>query len=285
MPERPLSTAPSPAATSPLTSARSGGVIGGLVALVAGLLIALFLAPSRLAGATGGERNQLAGSARKAFAEYWAGGQKQFPPSLAALVDYWRRFHIAKAVIAAALLIACLALAVVVWPSVLRRTTRSLGGAAMAFGGVAASGLAVLAGLTLMANIQGIAQPFSSLLSMLPSADGTSFANTQHQVAQRLADSASARTDKPLAVMIDDFARYHQVLALMAGILAAGLAAGAVISWRRRASSAAGSRMVGTAYSVLAGLFALAAAVICVANITVAAHPVPALQDVFQATS
>ena len=38
---------------------------------------------------------------RAAFVEYWSSGVQAFSPSLESAVDYWLRYHVAKAVIAA----------------------------------------------------------------------------------------------------------------------------------------------------------------------------------------
>ena len=98
---------PSPQAP-PRSATVHGRTFAALAALATALVAALFVAPPMLAalGPGGGVANKhLAESLRKAFVEYWSSGNRDYPPDLQKVVDYWFRFHVAKGMIAAILLI------------------------------------------------------------------------------------------------------------------------------------------------------------------------------------
>ncbi len=56
------------------------------------------------------DQGELVETVRAAFVEYWSSGVQAFSPSLESAVDYWLRYHVAKAVIAVILLTVLLAL-------------------------------------------------------------------------------------------------------------------------------------------------------------------------------
>ncbi|WP_091609735.1 hypothetical protein [Micromonospora mirobrigensis] len=256
------------------------------------LVAAFVLAPPRLAaGGSGGElgdQGRLVDALRAAFVEYWASGDRSFPPSLQRVVEYWFRYHLAKAVIAAALLIVLVTLGGLLWQAYLRagglrRRTRAV----LASAGVLVTVLTTIATAAVMANVQGALAPFASLLPMLTDgpADGE-LTDTLAQVRQRLADSTSpgARNRPVIEAMISDFAHYHSAMAVIAATVAVLLGGVSLVLWTRRAATTPPdrrTRRVLGSYGVASALLALAVTAVVVANATTAADPVPALRAFF----
>ncbi|WP_018504199.1 hypothetical protein [Parafrankia discariae] len=256
--------------------------------LAAALVGAFVIAPGRLAadGASGdlADHHHFVEVLHSAFIEYWRSGDRDLSPDLARVVDYWFRYHVAKAVIAAVLLIVLVALTVLVWKAFLK--AGGLGAvtrAALASAGALAAMLALLSLAAVMANIQGALAPFSSLTPMLTEgAADQEFATTLGQVRQRLADSSpsGARTPPAIDVMIADFSRYHAVMAVVAVIVAASLLGTSVLLWRRFARTASSdrrTRRVVGAFGLLSALLTLGLIVHAAANAATAADRGPAL--------
>ncbi|MFG3417646.1 hypothetical protein [Micromonospora sp. NPDC048063] len=263
-----------------------------LVALAVALVAAFVVAPRTLAasGSGGGfvERRDLVEALGEEFVKYWRSGERDLSPGLQRVVDYWFRYHLAKAVIAAILLIVLVALGLLLWKAFLRAGGIGAGRrAALASGGVLVTMLALFSLAMVMANVQGAVAPYASLLPMLASGgtDGE-LADTLDQVRQRLADSLSAgdRTPPALEVMISDFSRYHVAMAVVAGIVAAVLVGTSVVSWTRFARTGPSdrrTRRVLGSFGVLSALLSLVVIVVIVANTTTAADPAPALLAFF----
>ncbi|MFI6866624.1 hypothetical protein [Nocardia sp. NPDC050406] len=247
-----------------------------VLAVLSILLAAAFVyAPRILAGGDFTDESELRASLRPAFVEYWRSGGRDFTPSLERIVDFWLRYHLAKAVIAAVLLVALVALAVVLWRAFLRA-----GGTALLASGTVVSVLAVVASLLVMANIQGAVAPFSSLLPMVvDSPTDTELADTLGQIRQRLADHAETPV---LDVITEDFARYHAAMAVIAACVAVLLIAASALSWITFAkASDSRARRVLASFGIASALFALAMIVVAVANTGTAADPTPALSAFF----
>ncbi|MER7335253.1 MULTISPECIES: hypothetical protein [unclassified Micromonospora] len=264
-----------------------------LVALAVALVAAFVVAPPTLAASRSGGgfvyKRDLTEALREAFVSYWNSGDRAFSPALAGVVDYWFRYHVAKAVIAAILLIVLVALGVLVWKAFLRAGGLGAGGrAALASAGVLVTMLALFSLAAVMANVQGAAAPFASLLPMLAvdKTDGE-LADTLDQVRQRLAGSRGAGDHTPpaLDVMVSDFSRYHVAMAVVSAIVAVVLIGVSVVSWRRFArtgSSDRRTRRLLGAFGVLSALSSLVVIVVVVANTTTAADPAPALLAFFE---
>lgn len=264
-----------------------------LVAALAVALVAAFVvAPSTLAasGSGGGlgDKRTLTEALREAFVGYGRSGDRDFSPDLQRVIDYWFRHHVAKAVIAATLLIVLVALGVLLWKAFSRAGALGAGRrAVLASAGVLVTMLALLSLITVMANVQGAAAPFASLLPMLRvSATDGELADTLDQVRQRLTDSLSRGDQSPpaLEVMISNFSRYHVALAVVGAIVAVVLSAMSVVLWKRFArtgSSDRHTRRVLGSFGVLSALLSLVVIVVVVANTTTAAHPAPALLAFF----
>ncbi|NUT35974.1 MAG: hypothetical protein HOV79_23210 [Hamadaea sp.] len=249
------------------------------------LVAAFVAAPAPLAATSTtqfADQHEIAAALREGFVEYWASGARELSPGLQAVVDYWLRYHVAKAVFAAALLVVLVALSVAVWKAFLRaeRTGRR---SALASAGVGLTMLAVLSLATVMANVQGAAAPFASLLSMLPvGTQDAGLAGPLDEVRHGLSE-ANARP-AALDVMVDDFAAYHAVLAVIATVVTMGLVAASVVLWRRGRQAALADRRTGRllrSFGAFCAFLVLGEGVVAVANTATAAHPAPALLDFF----
>ncbi|WP_430332583.1 hypothetical protein [Rhodococcus sp. ACT016] len=261
-----------------------------LTALAAGaatLIVAFVAAPRVLAsawsGRSFGNQDELVAVVREAFVDYWASGESGLSPQLHAVTDYWARYHVVKAVIAALTLATVVAFGILLAkkPAVSgdlgpgRRTVR-------AGAGVLAAILAVVSVAALMANIQGAVAPFSSLLSLLPIGErGGDLPDIVGQIGQQFADG---QWTPPLAAMIDDFARYHAAMGVIAGCAAAILLASSALSWTRfvrAGESDRQARRTPDLVGVFSTVMSLALIVVAAANAGTAADPAPALAAFF----
>jgi hypothetical protein len=263
-----------------------------LVALVAGLAVAFVVAPPRLAasGPTGdlADQGHLAAAFRTALVGYWRSGDRNYPPALQRVVDYWYRFHLVKGAIAALLLIVLVALAVLLWRTKLRADGLGMGSrAALASAGTTVPLLALFALAVVMANIQGAVAPFASLLPLLmDDIPDPGLAGTLAQARQQLAGSHRTGGYAPPALdaMVSDFARYHVEMAVAAAAVAVALLSLSVVFWRsfaRVGSADRRTRRVLGWFGVFSALSSLIMVVIFVANTGVAADPAPALLALF----
>lgn len=271
----------------------SGRALAGLPALAVALVAAFVVAPRALAASTRGggfvDERSVIGAVRGAFVEYWASGDSGFPPGLERVVDYWFRYHVAKAVIAAILLVVLWALGVLLCRAFLGAAGMGLGRrVALASAGALVSMLVVFSLLMVMANIQGAMAPFAGLLPMLAAGPmNAELATTLDQVRQRLADFPGAGHQVPpaLEVMVSEFSRFHVALAVLAAAVAIVCLAMSVLLWKgfsRTGSSERRRRRLLGSFGVLSGLFLLVMTVLALANVTTAQDPAPALLALFE---
>ena len=255
--------------------------VAGLAALAVAFAVAFVVAPrsvaSQFSGSSFADERDLRSAVRAAFVEYWGSGERILTPGMASAVDYWRDYHATKAVFAALLLVVLVALGLAVWRAFLRS-----GGVALASGGVLVTVCALTALVLVMANIQGVIAPFSSLLPMVPigAADG----QTAEALDQVRAQLSGARTTPPLDAMISDFARYHAAMAVIGAVAAVVIACTTVWLWKRFASTASSdwlTRRVLGSFGVLSVVISLLLIVVVVANAMTAADPTPALAAFF----
>jgi hypothetical protein len=251
-----------------------------LTAFTVGLIVAFVLAPGALAATRSSTdltgNAQIVAAFRSAFITYWGSGDRAFDPEMQRVVDYWFRYHVAKGVLAAALVVVLSVLGVLIWRAFVRASgPRAV---ALAAGGTLATGLAVVSLAAVMANVHGMAAPFGSLLPMLFGGSPGPLAATLAQVRQQLADGHHA---PPLDVINSDYVRFHAVLAVEGSIVVLVLVALTVLLWRRFAVASGRARYVLGAYGVFTPLLTLALIVIVIANATTAAHPQPGLEGFF----
>jgi hypothetical protein len=268
-----------------------GRALAGLGSAAVALAVSFVVAPGMLASRSGdgfADERILVESLREGFIGYWRSGDRDFSSNLQKVVDYWSRYHVVKAVIAAILLFVLSALGLLIWKAFLRAGGLGAGRrAALAVTGALVTMLALLSLVTVMANVQGAIAPFSSLLPMLEvNATGGELGDTLDQVRQRLADSTGTgeRTPPALEVMISDFSRYHEALAVVAVFVAVGFIGMSFMLWRRFAKTAASERRTRRVYGsfgLLTTMLSLAVMVLVVANVTTAAEPQPALLAFF----
>ncbi|NED88414.1 hypothetical protein G3I76_51115 [Streptomyces sp. SID11233] len=283
----PTTTAPGPS--------RTAGVpvraVTVLAALAAALVPAFVLAPGPVAGSLSGGgyggRRELEDRLSASFADYWAAGERSFPPGLRGVVDYWSRYHLVKAVVAALLLAVLVALGLLLRKAYLRAGGLTAGRqAALASAGAAVTALALFSLAMVMANVQGAVAPFSSLMSMLPlHAPHGVPAGTLDGIRRELAAYPDGPIPPPVEVMVSDFGRYHAVLAVAATAVALCAAAISAVSWRRFAATAPSDRRTRRllrSSGLLWTLTAAAVAVIAVANTATTADPAPALLAFFE---
>ncbi|MFE9612771.1 tat (twin-arginine translocation) pathway signal sequence [Streptomyces sp. NPDC006012] len=256
--------------------------ISFLTALAGALLVAFFIAPNALARSSVNTAN-VGDSFRHGFAAYWASGSEDFPALLGTTVNYWFRFHLVKAGVSALLLAVTVALGVVLWRHGRQRTGRRYGRLPLTWADFLVGVLGIFALVALMANLQGAAAPFASLLPMLTTggADGE-LTRSLAQARQQLAVYPDGQHSPALSVMISDFAVYHAVFAVMAAVLALAMAGVTVMLWRQRKNSPERRSGRATKFGVTASAVLTAAAlVVAVANTTSAADSPRALAGFF----
>jgi lysylphosphatidylglycerol synthetase-like protein (DUF2156 family) len=279
-------------ASTSRSAGTSGRALAILVVLAAALAPAVFLAPHPLAANASeggfGDQRTLVKAAGDAFVDYWNSGHRDFTPGMQRVVDYWFRFHLAKAAIAAILLIVLVALGVLLWKAFLRADCLGSGRrATLASAGVFVTMLALFSMVVVMANVQGVVAPFTSVLTLLPvGASHGRLAGTLDQVRQRLADHTRTGHQTPpvLDVMISDNVRYHEAVFVMAAILAVLFIGASVMLWKRFARTGSAdrrTRRVLGMFGVSSALLSIVLIGLSVANVTVAAQPVEALVNFF----
>ncbi|MEU4413717.1 hypothetical protein [Nocardia salmonicida] len=267
---------------SPATAARSGRVLVALVAMAGALITAFVVAPRLLANSAEvslRDENDLRRAFRTAFVEYWHAGNREFTADLARVVDYWYRYHFVKAVLAAMLLAVLVVLAVRLWRAFVAAGQASLSSrVGFAVSGGLATVLALCSLVLVLANAQGAVTPFASLLPMVLGEDSAPV-EVIAQVDRRLADGTRVPA---LEVMIDEFARYHEVMAALAAVTAVLLLGACALLWRASVGTRdRRSRRVLAWFGALSALFALVMVVVAVANTTNASNPVPGLAALF----
>ncbi|MGW3951855.1 hypothetical protein ACWEKM_13120 [Streptomyces sp. NPDC004752] len=259
--------------------------------LAVALGAAFVLAPRTLAAGASSvgfaDQRSLVSALSSAFVDYWNSGDRGFPPSLERVVDYWFWYHVAKAVIAALLLIVLVALGVLLWKTFLRAGDPRGRRAVLASAGALVTMLALFSLAVVMANIHGAVAPFASLISMLPlgASDGR-LAETVDQIRQQLTHypGTGGHTPPALAVMVDDYARFHEAMVVLAVTVALVLIGMSAISWTsyaKRGSSDRRTKRVLGLFGVVSALSSLAVIVVAVANWSVAADPAPPLLAFF----
>ena len=269
-----------------------GRALAVLVALVAVLSVAFVVAPPRLAASKSAgdpaDQGQLIAAFRTALVGYWRSGDRNYPPALRRVVDYWFRFHLVKGGIAALVLIVLVALGVLLWRTRLRADGLGTGSrAALVSAGTAVPPLALFALAVVMANLQGAVAPFASLLPLLMGGPpDAGLAGTLAQARQQLAGShrTAGYTPPALDAMVSDFGRYHVAMAVISAVVVVALLSLGVVFWRgfaRVGSADRRTRRVLAGFGVFSVLSALIVVVVFIANTGTAMDPAPALLGLF----
>ncbi len=261
------------------------------IVLTVALVLAVFLTPFPLAAAWlhSGHSDRgysdltvLVDSLSTAFVHHWKADSGAIGADLAVPVDFWARFHIVKAALAAALLVVMAPLGSRTWALYLRAGTtanRILAGALLALEAL----IAVIALLVVVANTQGAIAPLSSALGLLPV--GTREPVLAQAVTQIREGLAAGAQNPALTLLVDDFTAYHLAMAGLGVVVTVALLIGAVTLWRRRSRLTAGSQRgrhllaVGVAATVTLSLFF---AVVTAGNVSTVVHPAPALLGFFE---
>ena len=179
--------------------------------------------------------------ADREFPRWLLGGRPELTAGLQALVDDWAGFHLIKAVCAGLLL----ALALY----------------------VGHRALALIPTVMLIANVQGAMAPLSSAFSLL---DPVRLRDGEPGRALALMRTELRATPSgPVRTVVDDFARYHLAVMVMAGVLTVVLMVFAVRAWRQDCRRWAAATLVA----------AVVAGVVTFANITTTLDPVRGLLD------
>jgi len=245
-----------------------------------GFTTAAFVVPWHAAAAVTGLAwagpEALADSVGQALAADWAAAAPvPGGPSSSALTDptrFWRWFHIVKAVLACAALIASSVLVTRAWRA---RRAASTRGRRFGWATVAVSGcvVAVLALVLVVANVQGAFAPLSSVLSFLPLSSGSP--SLTDAVTALNASIGSGQPSPTATAIVRDFASYHAVVAVLLALVTvlAGVMTARAARDRRWATATASVAAMGIV------------AVLTLANIGTAFAPAPALQSFLSAVA
>ena len=210
------------------------------------------------------------------FTRWMSSGAAAPGAPLADAVTFWAVFHVAKAVLAIALLCALVIVGCRVWIRATRAETRTARAAWIA-AGVLGAWLPLLALLMVLANIQGAVAPLSSVMSLLP-IDATP------EVDQVRAELATGAYGPVTGALVADFRTYHAALAACLAVVIAWLWAS--IGWMlvRRARTPRAARLprrILASGALALALLTAALGLILLANLSTVAHPAPALAEFF----
>lgn len=287
-----MSTSPSVIA-SRFPVAPPGREIPVLLGLAVALVVLFVIGPPTLAGGTYGrsfvDNGALVDATRTSLVAFWGSGTGELPPALRSAADYWVRYHVVKAVIAALLAAVLLVLALRAWRTLAGPDDLGRGRTvALTVSAAGAAGLAAIVVVVVLVNVQGALAPLSSLLSLLgPGERSGDVAATIDQIRGALSSPAGAPAGPQAAALeriVDDFARYHAVFAALAAAAAAGLVVLARVAVRVRASSPGlpvRARRLLRALGVGSIALALLLAVVCLANVSNATDPEEGLRIFF----
>lgn len=246
----------------------------GLVAATALAFMATAFAPFRLAalwpGGGYGDIATLEAVVRAAVIRLAEARGGSLDADSMRAVDFWARFHLLKAGLAALALLVSLALG--------RRLVRGAGnrrargeGVALRLGGPAVVGMVVLAVLLVVANVQGAIAPLASLVGVLP------LGAPDAELGGALRDLSEALGAGSGALLLEDFRDYHVAMAALSCVVTAVLVVGLVCCRPRPAGGGAQRRIV-VATQAAALAAALLFVVVAAANVSTALDPLPALR-------
>ncbi|MGU3410631.1 hypothetical protein ACLBWP_11030 [Microbacterium sp. M1A1_1b] len=241
------------------------------------LVMALVFLPSAIAAWSTGAQVSVATLPDVVAAGFsqWVRSGSSSHSGLADAVSFWAVFHVVKAIVAAALLVAVLPVGMRIWAAYVHAPTRSRRILLLTAGVLGAPAPPVLV-LMVMANVQGAAAPLSSVLTFLPM--------TGASVAQVRGELAAGTMTPMLTALVDDFRLYHAVLVGTAVVAIVAVVVATVVVWIRRARTSPTDRRLrrvlaaaGTALPVLV----LFLGVVLLANVSTVADTAPALASFF----
>ncbi|GAA0549229.1 hypothetical protein GCM10010172_34110 [Paractinoplanes ferrugineus] len=239
--------------------------IAALALAGAGSVAAFLLAPAALLSGAGGafpDEAALTDALGRGLVEYWQGGRPAYPALLASLVDYWFRWHAIKVLVSGLMLAVFALLATALW----RRYVH--GPARYATTAAGATVLPVLAAGLLILNIQATAVP---LVALLPLADSAEFVR---EVRDGLTEPAGPPA---LARLLAEVARYHWVMAALAGVAMAATALAAAHLWRHRGTGPPRAARMRRSLAVILGLTAALLLAVAAVSLLSALDPPAAL--------
>ncbi|MGL5928481.1 MAG: hypothetical protein ACRCY8_06060 [Dermatophilaceae bacterium] len=250
----------------PWSSRGTAGLLVAAFALVAATVLLPWPVASWWAGTSWQGPDDLARAVGDGLVGDWRRGA-MLGDGGAGLVEpsqFWQRFHLVKAVLAA-LLLAVAAVLTARWWSAPRAGSTRRRHAARRLAGVASGGLAGLALLVVVANVQGVIAPLSSVLAFLPTSPEDAALTSAVGALQN--DIAAGSPSPVAATLVSDFSTYHAAMAVLGALTAVAMAALVVHVWRRRQWGSGVSLVVAS----------LAFALVAAANIGTALDPAPAL--------
>ncbi len=243
------------------------------------LAVATMTLPSLVAEWSSSGRITIAGlveTVSVGFTRWVVSGTASPDVPLADALSFWGIFHIAKAVLATALLCALMVVGHRVWTRATRAET-SAARAAWVSVGVLGAWLPLLTLLIVLANIQGAVAPLSSVISFLP-------ISTTPEVDEVRTELAAGAYGPVTGALIADFRAYHAALTACLVVVIVGLAASIVWMLVRRARTPRGSRLVRrslTSGAIAVTLLTATLGVIMLANLSTVLDTAPALAGFF----
>lgn len=259
-------------------SARHRSVSAWALATVA-LGVATMTVPPLVAEWSSSGRVTIAGlveTVSAGFTRWMSSGAAAPGAPLADAVTFWAVFHVAKAVLAIALLCALVIVGCRVWIRATRAGTRTARAAWIA-AGVLGAWLALLVLLMVLANIQGAVAPLSSVMGFLP-------IGTTLEVDQVRAELATGAYGPVTRTLVADFRTYHAALVACLVVVIAWLWASIVwilVRRTRRPRAARLPRRILASGAIALALLTVALGLILLANLSTVAHPAPALAEFF----
>lgn len=207
------------------------GALGWFAASIA-LFYAVLVVPAAVAewsSANGMAMDRLSGAVSAGFADWVTSGAPIPSEQLSSAASFWAVFHLVKAALAAALIVALIPVGRRLWGAYARSESRYRRVPLWVAGVIGAPVLPVLL-FVVMANVQGAVAPVSSVLTFL----GADSAPATEQIRAQL---AAGTTTPVLAALIDDFRLYHAVLVVALVVAVVVVIAVTALLWMRRARS------------------------------------------------
>lgn len=244
------------------------------------LTLAVFVVPAGLLSARGfpGEAALVAASA-SAFVSADLSAPLAGSDALAELTVVWQEFHLVKAAIAAALVVALVGIA-----STVGDRAEGVGHGRRRWLLYVAHPVVVFwllgAVAVLLANLQGAAVPFASVASLLPAASPASeLGGVVSQLRMAVERDSSPLVGGLAGELLSEFARYHAVFAALAAVTGGVLVTLAVRgAWRRWRLGAKGLPVspLWPVQTITYGAAGCLFLVLSLANAATWARPVPA---------